>query len=117
MIKSIFSVKDIKLGVYNLPFYHDSRIQAIRQLKMALMVDSNLMLNRFPTDYELYEIGEWDDVTGQVNIFEDKKFVVTIKQLVEENEQEKVWKEVIREQTQQLLAEKAKREQKKAENQ
>jgi len=99
MIKTLYSIRDVKLSIFNLPFYQDSAIQAIRQLKMSMMTNPDLLISRFPSDYELFELGTFEDVTGSFDIPEQKKFIISIKILAEEILQETVWRDVINAQT------------------
>lgn len=113
MIKHIYSIRDVKLSIFNLPFYSDSAIMATRQVKMSMLTSPDLLLVRFPSDYELYELGTYEDICGTLTMHDTRKFICHIKTLAEEIEQEKVWREVISDQTRQLAQESAERRKEK----
>lgn len=99
MVKSIFSIRDTKLSTFHLPFFQDSAIQAVRQVKIGMMTTPDMLLTRFPSDYELFELGTFEDVTGSIELYDQKKFITTILALAEEIQREQIWREVITQQT------------------
>lgn len=65
MKKMIFSVFDNKASVYCIPFYQENLGTAIRSFAAALK-DQNSLMAQFPEDYGLYQIGVFDDQTGEI---------------------------------------------------
>lgn len=65
MKQKIFSVYDSKAEVFNTPFFMANAGMATRAFG-DLVEDRTTTIHRHPGDYVLYEIGEFDDVTGQV---------------------------------------------------
>lgn len=63
MWKKVYAVKDSKIGVYNLPFIDTHDVRAERSFHAAAE-DPNTMISRYPADYELWQIGEFDDETA-----------------------------------------------------
>lgn len=61
----IFSVYDSKALAYGVPFFMPSVGSAVRAFS-DLANDPQSMVNRHPTDYVLYEVGEFDDTVGGV---------------------------------------------------
>lgn len=61
----IFSVKDSAVGAFMQPFTSQSRGAAIRAFADAVN-DSSTPMNKHPDDYELYEIGTFEEETGVV---------------------------------------------------
>lgn len=98
MVKYVYSMRDKKASVYHLPFYNDSPELAKRSIKMAMMRDNSLPMVLTPDDYQLWELGEFHDILGNLENYKDKKFVCEIKELAEQIQQETIWKEVIADQ-------------------
>lgn len=63
MILKAFSLLDIKAGVFSQPFFMAHAGQALRAV-MDLATDLNTTVGRHPADFQLVEIGTFDDVTG-----------------------------------------------------
>lgn len=61
----VFSVFDVKIGAYNVPFFCQSRGQAVRMFgDQASDPQSNLC--KHAEDFTLFEIGEYNDETAKV---------------------------------------------------
>lgn len=63
--KVVFSVYDSKVGAWMEPFFADYRGRAIRSWETACM-DEKHDFNRYSSDYSLFEIGTYDQETGQM---------------------------------------------------
>lgn len=63
MIQKAFSIRDSKAEVYFPPFYQKTTGEAERSFAQ-LVNDPQTMVGKFPEDYDLYLIGEWNDQTG-----------------------------------------------------
>lgn len=63
MILKAFSVMDVKAATYGNPFYSTNKLTAIREFSQAVN-DKNTGFHKFPEDYVLFEVGEWDTSTG-----------------------------------------------------
>lgn len=59
----MFSLYDTKASFFSPPWFAHHRGIAIRSV-MDLSQDLNTTVARYPNDYVLYELGEWDDQTG-----------------------------------------------------
>lgn len=59
----LFTVKDIKSSSFGAPFQSVSSGSACRVVAMS-MDDKNSLLSRFPSDFEVWEVGEFDETTG-----------------------------------------------------
>lgn len=62
----IFSVYDSKIQAYNTPFYLRTSGDAIRGWTTAVN-DETTQFNKHPEDFTLFEIGEYDDLTGDIS--------------------------------------------------
>lgn len=55
---------DSKVGAYMQPFFCRSKGEALRSFTTTVN-DGQSMLSKFPTDFDLFEIGCFDDSTGR----------------------------------------------------
>jgi hypothetical protein len=67
MLLKVFSVYDSKVGAYLPPIYLRSKGEAIRSLTTAL-ADSSHQFAKYPEDYTLFDLGEWDDATASFHM-------------------------------------------------
>lgn len=65
MILKAFSIRDSKAEVFNTPFFQKTHGEAERSFKQ-LIQDEKSMLSKYPEDYDLYYLGEYDDNTGKL---------------------------------------------------
>lgn len=63
MILKAFSIRDQKAEIFHPPFYHKTHGEAERSFRTAVM-DEKTQLNKYPEDFVLYSVGEYDDNTG-----------------------------------------------------
>ena len=61
MLSKIFVMRDSKAGFYGVPFFEVSRGSALRGLTEAVR-DKQSTICKYPEDFSLFEIGEWDNV-------------------------------------------------------
>lgn len=64
-IKKVLSVYDEKVGAFSQPFCSVNHQTALRDFQRAVE-DRNLDLFHFPNDYSLFELGEFDDISGLI---------------------------------------------------
>lgn len=60
----MYSIRDAKSEVFNTPFYKGTHGEAERDFRSAVN-DEKTQLNRYPEDFDLYYLGEYDNNTGQ----------------------------------------------------
>lgn len=66
MKQLVCSVHDSASGVFGRPFYVVARAQAIRSFTDEVQRQAaDNELNKHPSDFVLYELAEFDDVSGQ----------------------------------------------------
>lgn len=58
-----FSVRDVKAEHFNRPMFVNAVGEAMRGFQMECQ-DPESMLHRFPDDFTLFKVGEFDQVTG-----------------------------------------------------
>lgn len=76
----VFSVYDSKAKVFNIPFLFPIAALAVRGFTSAVS-DPRSSLNKFPDDFVLFEIGEFDDVSGHFENYREARPVVTAREL------------------------------------
>jgi len=61
----VFAVRDSKTQTYGQPWFQQTVGEAERSFK-TLVNDEKSMPNKYPEDFDLYELGSYDDQTGVV---------------------------------------------------
>lgn len=69
MIMQIYSVRDAKSEIFNTPFYGNTHAEAERSFRTAVN-DPQTSLNKFPEDFDLWYLGTYDTITGQIKALE-----------------------------------------------
>lgn len=62
---NMYSIRDIKAGVFFQPFFASHDIVAIRMFRAALNSKKSLIRD-YPEDFALYRIGIWNEKNGKV---------------------------------------------------
>lgn len=65
MVLKVLAVYDSKVEAYLSPFFMRSRGEALRGFESAVN-DPQTSFCRYPADYTLFEIGEFDESTGRI---------------------------------------------------
>lgn len=76
----VFSIFDKKSRSYRPPFFSHNEETAIRTLRKIAECDQ--LIQDFPSDFDLYVIGKWDDVQGKIEGF-DPDFLMEVGSMVE----------------------------------
>ena len=71
MNTKIYTVFDSQVKAYILPQYYRNAGEATRAFTEAAN-DLKSNIGKYPAQYTMFEIGEFDDETGQTNIYESK---------------------------------------------
>ena len=61
MIRGVYAIKDVKTAYWQ-PFCHHNDQSAIREF--ATMVNNDNVVGQNPGDFELWNLGTYDDLTG-----------------------------------------------------
>ena len=85
MIKKMYSVKDLKVGVYNPPMAQNTHGEAERTFSQVVN-DKNTTINQFPADYVLCYVGDYDDLTGRMTSLDVPQEIVGAVQLLRPNQ-------------------------------
>lgn len=75
MIVKLYSIYDVKAEVYEFPYPSLNDGTAIRTLSEVVM-DERTKICKYPEDYKLFCIGEFDDQQGKVIDNKNQKFVI-----------------------------------------
>jgi len=62
----MFSVQDLKLGAFSPPFSASNEATAVRTVSDMLSANPRHPFALHPGDYVLYEVGQFDELTGMV---------------------------------------------------
>lgn len=79
---NVYAVKDDVSSSFNQPFLMVNDQIAIRGFK-TLAQDESTDIGKYPTDFSLYRLGQYDEKTGV--ILSDVEFLVTAINLLEVN--------------------------------
>lgn len=75
MLLKAYSIRDTKAEVFNAPFWQKTHGEAERNF-MELVNDKNSMVSKYPEDYDLYYLGDYDDLTGKIIALESPTHIV-----------------------------------------
>jgi len=75
MVLKIFSVRDSKGEIFGQPFFQKTPGEAERSFKM-LVNDSQSIPSKYPEDFDLYYIGQFDDQSGKVQPIDTPMHIV-----------------------------------------
>lgn len=67
MLKPIFSVRDNAAQVFVSPFTCNTEKEAIRTMMMD-MAQPQSMIGSFPEQFDLFQLGSFDTIEGQIHI-------------------------------------------------
>lgn len=83
-MKLIFAVKDQAAEAFGLPFFVNTRGEAMRSFTdEANSNEPNSAIGRHPEDYELWHIGEYDEVKGIVTMIQNPERLARARDLVQ----------------------------------
>lgn len=77
----IFSVYDKKTAAFMQPFFQHTRGQAMRTLTDTVKGRESL-IGSHPEDFQLFQVGEFDDQEGKIVPLKDGRFVCNASELV-----------------------------------
>ena len=63
---NVYAIKDTKVGAFKSPFYSQNDLVAVRSLKNAVNDPNAGELNLNAEDFQLYRLGAFDDLTGEI---------------------------------------------------
>lgn len=67
MKKNLYAIRDTKVGTWQPPMAFLNIAEACRSLAMIVnKAEHGNMLNMSPTDFQLWKVGEYDTMSGQI---------------------------------------------------
>lgn len=63
----LFAIKDHKSGIFLQPNFQKSIPDALRSWEI-ISNEGDSMVSRFPNDFRLYHLGDFDEQTGEISI-------------------------------------------------
>lgn len=67
----VYTAFDAKAEVWLEPWVHLHRANAMRQLE-DLVNDPKTLFFKYPNDFTFFEIGEWDQIKGEIRPYPNK---------------------------------------------
>lgn len=64
MILKLYSIKDTKIGGYYPPQAYYNKLHALRSFSSEVFANKQTTFGKFPADFEIFEVGEFDDSSG-----------------------------------------------------
>lgn len=76
----LYGLKDVKSGVFMPPMLFRNKAEALRNIGYLVKNDQVGDVGKFPNDYQLWQIGNFDISTG--HIVENLEFVIDVSALL-----------------------------------
>lgn len=73
-MKLIFVIKDEKVGGYGVPVFSPSLPSLMRDFTTAMRQSPDSLFAQHPADFSVWRIGEWDEVSGQIKVYQDMEY-------------------------------------------
>lgn len=80
MILKVYSVYDEKAGIFAQPFFMPNKGTALRAMS-GVFKNTEHEFSKFPQDYTIYELGDYDDNSGRINSYDKPEHVCRISEL------------------------------------
>lgn len=80
-MEKIYTIRDTKMGIYNQPVTSPNIAVITRDLQ-EIVNDDKHKFNKYPSDFELFEIGEYSKETGEIKPCAPK-FQITLSELIQ----------------------------------
>lgn len=81
MILRMYSVYDIKSKIYHPPQFCHNAGHALRMFQSQFSKSGSLM-NEFPQDFQIFELGAYDDSNGSIEGLQNPTCICTVADLV-----------------------------------
>jgi len=90
MDKKAYAIWDKKSETFSFPVVHQHNVEAIRELEYVVNdVSRPTMLSRYPDEFELYYMGEFDSRTGRIDQLKHPELVCAVGNLIRKKQEEK----------------------------
>lgn len=83
MLQNLYSLKDSKVGVFNIPFYKRNAGEAERYVKSVVHEDPAKLpgyyidVAKYPNQFDLYCLGSFDDETGKISVYDSPQHIIS----------------------------------------
>lgn len=77
----MYSIFDLKVGIYHTPMCFRSPGEAIRAF-VGSAKSGDTLLSKYPRDFSLYHLGSWDDETSAFNVLPEPAFIGVLFDLI-----------------------------------
>jgi len=64
-MKNLYTVYDVKANIHNNPMVQNNNAEAMRTFAQ-LANDEKTFISKYPEDYQLCLVGEYDELTGRI---------------------------------------------------
>lgn len=81
MTLKMFSIRDLKAGAFMAPYCKPSLGEGEREF-MTLVRDERSSLNKYPEDFQLFYIGDYNDSDAKVVLLNTPQHMIDAKQCV-----------------------------------
>lgn len=81
MIRSLYSLYDKKTNYFNPPVCCHNEKEACRTFAMVVQGKASIF-NQYPSDFDLYELGTFDDHSAKLESHETPKYVKNVSELI-----------------------------------
>lgn len=71
----IYSIRDSKAEIFNTPFYQKTHGEAERNFR-SLVNDDKSQVHKYPEDYALWYLGEYDDQTAKFDTLSQPQHMI-----------------------------------------
>lgn len=78
----LFSILDVKTGIFMRPFPEAATASAIRGFELAVNKGGENLISQYPDDFALMELGHFDDQTGKIEVHQAPVNIATGRSLV-----------------------------------
>jgi len=75
MLHELYSIRDSKTEVFGQPFQQKTRQEAERTF-VSLSNDQTTFIGKYPEDYDLFFLGQYDDNTGKFKLTDSPTHVL-----------------------------------------
>lgn len=83
MILEIYTIYDSATQAYGRPFFLASKGEALR-FAIQVSEDPNMLIGRFPDQFTLFRIGQYDDQSAYIDQLETRERIVGFHELKKE---------------------------------
>jgi hypothetical protein len=75
VLQKVYAIRDSKAECYNQPFFQKTHGEAERNFQM-LVRDDKSTVSKYPDDYDLYYLGDYDDNKGLIKPLDTPQHIV-----------------------------------------